>query len=205
MNKHISTIGMVGLGVLLLAAPVFADDQLALKTIVDKDSYKTGVDFVRSLKQRGGQIDLDLVIRGMKDGLTGENMLMSDEDLRKDFATRERESAEKQAQTASPRDTSSADAGRNSEPSAPQKQIDPEGRPEHQAAPNAALALKDGQTQTPVRIGQSGRIAPVNAGMAGKSVIEIDRARSETRSRALELRRKMIEQNRRNREMAGRM
>jgi len=68
-------------GVLLLASQVGAGDMQALKTQTDKDNYSIGVDIVRKLKQQGGVINLDLVIQGMKDEITGEQLLVSEDDI----------------------------------------------------------------------------------------------------------------------------
>jgi len=187
---------MAGLGVLLMAAPLYAEDQMVLKTGTDRDSYSTGVDIVRTLQQQGGQIDLDLVIRGMKDGLTGDNMLMSEADLQKALAARQSETMEKQKQAANQRDktrAASADAGQNSEPAVPQKQDVPE-RAEDPVPSHAAFAKKEGQTQKTGQAGVNGQILPT---YAGKSVAEIGQIRSATRSRARELRKQSIAQGQR--------
>ena len=69
------------LGVLLLACQVGAEETLVLKTQKDKDNYNTGVKIVRSLKQQGGEINLDVVIQGMKDELTGEGHILTEDNV----------------------------------------------------------------------------------------------------------------------------
>jgi hypothetical protein len=64
-----------------MAAPLYAEEQTALKTRADKESYGTGVEFVRTLQQRAGAVNLDLVIQGMKDALTGEKLLLSESEI----------------------------------------------------------------------------------------------------------------------------
>jgi len=54
-----------------------------LKTNRDKANYAIGVNVARNLRQQGIEIDLDLVMKGIKDGFSGGRLLMSDEDLRK--------------------------------------------------------------------------------------------------------------------------
>jgi hypothetical protein len=177
-------LGSMLLGVLLVAAPLCAEEQVTLKTGIDKDSYRTGVDIVRSLKQRGGQIDLDLVIRGMKDGLTGENMLLSDDELRKDLAARAPESAEKHTQAASQQDTThptSADVVPDNKAAASQTQINPE-RADDPVPSNAAFAKKETQAQ------KTGQFMPFT-----QSVAQRGQDRNALKVRALELRRQAIE------------
>ncbi len=66
------------LGVVLLAVQAFGGEPQVLKTQKDKENYCTGIEFVRTLKQQGGAVDLDLVIQGIKDGLTGAKLLMTE-------------------------------------------------------------------------------------------------------------------------------
>lgn len=184
-------LGSMLLGVLLVAAPLCAEEQVTLKTGIDKDSYRTGVDIVRSLKQRGGQIDLDLVIRGMKDGLTGENMLLSDDELRKDLAARAPESAEKHTQAASQQDTThptSADVVPDNKAAASQTQINPE-RADDPVPSNAAFAKKETQAQkTGQGNGAISQFVPFT-----QSVAQRGQDRNALKVRALELRRQAIE------------
>jgi hypothetical protein len=77
------------LGVVLLAGQAFGGEQQVLTTQKDKENYSTGVEFVRNLKQQGGAIDLDLVIQGIKDGLTGEKLLMTEAEIRMIMAARQ--------------------------------------------------------------------------------------------------------------------
>jgi FKBP-type peptidyl-prolyl cis-trans isomerase FklB len=72
---------MTVIGILLLAAQVFAGETPALKTMKEKVSYGLGVDMSRSFKRQGIAVDVDLVIKGLKDGLSGEKLLMPEEDL----------------------------------------------------------------------------------------------------------------------------
>jgi len=54
-----------------------------LKTQKDKVNYAIGVNLIGSFKQQGIDIDLDLVIRGMKDTLSGKKLLMTESEIRK--------------------------------------------------------------------------------------------------------------------------
>lgn len=74
---------MAVLGVVLLTAQVSGEETTVLKTEKDKVSYAIGIDLARNMKRQGIEIDLNLFIRGLKDGLSGEKLLMTEEDLRK--------------------------------------------------------------------------------------------------------------------------
>jgi hypothetical protein len=184
----------------LLVSPLSAADPVALKTEGDKINYAIGVSMINNVKQQGGEVNLDLVIKGMMDGLTGEKLLLTEDELRRVLAARQSELAEKQKQAANQRDTArspSVDAGRNNEPAAPKKQDRPEqGNDQFQS--NATLAKQEGQAQKTGQGAQSGRITPNKVGTAkvGTTVLERDSVRSETRKRAFEKRREMLQQRR---------
>ena len=72
---------MVALGVVFLAAQVSAGEAPALKTKKEKLSYATGVDLVRNFQRQGVEVDKDLFLRGVKDGLSGGTFLMSDQEI----------------------------------------------------------------------------------------------------------------------------
>lgn len=74
--------GMVVLGVLLLASTGYAGEPETLKTDKEKASYTVGVDMARSLRTQGLDVDLDLVVRGMRAEMSGEKLLLSDEELK---------------------------------------------------------------------------------------------------------------------------
>jgi hypothetical protein len=76
---------------LLAAASVNAEEQLILKNQKEKENYTTGVYIVRALKERKGEINLDIVIKGMKDEVTGESLLISEYELREIKAALESE------------------------------------------------------------------------------------------------------------------
>ncbi len=70
------------LGILLLTAQVIPAETPALKTQKDKESYGIGVSTARNFKRQGIEVDLDTFIKGLKDGLSGGKLLMSEKDLR---------------------------------------------------------------------------------------------------------------------------
>jgi FKBP-type peptidyl-prolyl cis-trans isomerase FkpA len=72
---------MVVLGVVLLAAQVVSGETTVLKTPKEKQSYGLGVDMGKNLKRQGSEMDLDVVLRGMKDVMNNDKLQMSDEEL----------------------------------------------------------------------------------------------------------------------------
>ena len=95
-------------GAVLLAAQVSAEEPPALKTMKDKMSYATGADLVRSFERQGIEVDKDIFLRGVKDGLSGGTLLLSDEEInklmklfmgeqKKRYAERKRQKAELKA------------------------------------------------------------------------------------------------------------
>jgi len=178
MTNIMTRIGMAGLVVLLMAAPLYAEDQLVLKTQKDRENYATGVEFVKKLKQQGGAVNLDLVIRGMQDELTGETLLMTDQDVPTAVAALK----------------TSSDAGQKSEPAVPQKQINPK-RGDERVQPNATFVKEDGRAQkTGQGGGVNGQITPTRSGM---TVAERGQIRHANKLRALEIRRQTLEQGQR--------
>jgi hypothetical protein len=110
---------MAILGAFLLVAQVSADEPLVLKTQKEKVSYAIGIDVMKALKQQGIQVDMDLVIKGMKDLLSGEKLLLSDSDPRKTMAEFQAELRLKQRQA---RGTMVEDARKRGEASAGREQ-----------------------------------------------------------------------------------
>ena len=85
-------------GMMLMSLQVQAEELQPLKTQKDKVSYGIGVDMVRNFKRQGIEADLDLVIKGMRDGSTGVKLLMSDAEMKMTLADYQKELAGNQAQ-----------------------------------------------------------------------------------------------------------
>jgi FKBP-type peptidyl-prolyl cis-trans isomerase len=85
------------LGVLLLTAHC-TQEPTDLKTEKDKVNYGIGVSVGRNFKQQNMDVDVDLVVKGMKDELGGKKLLMSDDDLRKTMQAYQGELRRKQRQ-----------------------------------------------------------------------------------------------------------
>lgn len=85
-------------GVLIMSLQAQAEEPQQLKTRKDKISYGIGVDMVRNFKKQGVEVDLDLVIKGMRDGLSGAKLLMGDAEMKMSLNDYQKELAGKQAQ-----------------------------------------------------------------------------------------------------------
>jgi len=83
-------------GMLFAAVQVQAAEQKPLKTQKEKISYGIGVDMVKNFKQQGLEVDLDAVIRGMRDGASGGKLLLSEAESRKILSDYNRDLKSKQ-------------------------------------------------------------------------------------------------------------
>ncbi len=70
------------LALLLLVAQAGADEAPVLKTQKDETSYGIGVDVARNFQRLGLDLDLDLLIKALRDVYAGGKLLMSEEELR---------------------------------------------------------------------------------------------------------------------------
>ena len=86
------------LGFMLLMAQVGCEEKQVLKTEQDKVNYGIGVSVGRNFKQQGMEIDVDMVIKGLKDELTGKKLLLSDEEIRKTMTAYQQDLRRKQMQ-----------------------------------------------------------------------------------------------------------
>jgi FKBP-type peptidyl-prolyl cis-trans isomerase FklB len=71
----------MGLG--LVVAHAGAEEMPVLKTQKEMVSYGIGVNIAKSFKKDDVEFDMDLLVRGMKDGLSGDKLLMPERDIRK--------------------------------------------------------------------------------------------------------------------------
>lgn len=85
---------MVVLGVVLLAVPAFAGDTPVLKTPIERQSYGLGVEMGKNLKRQGAEMDPEIVVRGMKDSMKGDKLLLTNDEL---LATMRNFAAERKA------------------------------------------------------------------------------------------------------------
>jgi FKBP-type peptidyl-prolyl cis-trans isomerase FklB len=84
-------------GVVLLTAQC-AQEPTDLKTEKDKMNYGIGVSVGRNFKQQGMDVDVNLVVKGLKDELTGKKLLISDDELRKTMTAYQQDMRRKQMQ-----------------------------------------------------------------------------------------------------------
>lgn len=98
MKPKMTTKGMAVLGIWLLAAQAGAGEPQPPRTQKEKVSYTIGVDTARVLRQQGIEVDLDTLVQGLRDGMSGEKLLMTDLDLLDTRNATQKELARKQAE-----------------------------------------------------------------------------------------------------------
>jgi FKBP-type peptidyl-prolyl cis-trans isomerase FklB len=64
------------------SSQVWSAEKTVLKTDKDKLSYSIGVSIGRNLKMDGTDIDLNLLVKGVKSSMAGEQTLLSDKEIR---------------------------------------------------------------------------------------------------------------------------
>jgi FKBP-type peptidyl-prolyl cis-trans isomerase FklB len=69
-------------GLVVATGQVWAAEKTVLKTDKDKLSYSIGASIGRNLKTDSTEIDLNLLIKGLKNSMTGEQMLLSEKEIR---------------------------------------------------------------------------------------------------------------------------
>jgi FKBP-type peptidyl-prolyl cis-trans isomerase FklB len=84
------------LGAILLAAPARAAAPAVPATEKEKKSYSMGVDVGRNFKRLGIDVDLDMVVRGLRDGYAGGKLQLSEEEMRSIGAAFQAEMRQKQ-------------------------------------------------------------------------------------------------------------
>lgn len=85
------------LGMVLLTAQC-AQEPTDLKTEKDKVNYAIGISVARSFKQQGMEVDVDMVVKGLKDELTSKKILLSEDELRKTMTAYQQDRKLKQMQ-----------------------------------------------------------------------------------------------------------
>ena len=69
--------------VLLVVALAYAEEQPILKSRKEKLSYLIGVDIGRNVKARSADVDLNALVLGVKDSLTGNQLRLTEEEMKK--------------------------------------------------------------------------------------------------------------------------
>lgn len=103
--------GICLLLLLLTASRAGAEDAAALGTNREKSSYALGINLIGNLKQQGIEMDLELVIKGMRDAFSGGKLLMSEEEVRKFISLYQNEVRLKQAKSSTAASTANKKAG----------------------------------------------------------------------------------------------
>jgi FKBP-type peptidyl-prolyl cis-trans isomerase len=91
-------VAIMVIGMLVLAGQAYGADESALKSDKDKLSYTFGANFGKSLKQQEIEINTDIFIKGMKDGLSGGKMVLTDQEMKETMTSFQKEMAAKQAE-----------------------------------------------------------------------------------------------------------
>jgi FKBP-type peptidyl-prolyl cis-trans isomerase FklB len=99
MTLKMTLKGMAFLVVALMTAQVCAEEPQVMKTQKDKLNYSIGVTVIRNFKQQGLEIDLDAVVKGMKDAHSGGKLLMTDGEIHKTMTSFHKELRLKQTQS----------------------------------------------------------------------------------------------------------
>src|SRR6059058_2893864 len=94
LMKHIRIV----LAGILLAAPAFAQQSAPLKDDKEKVSYSIGLDIGSTFKKQYMDIDTDVLMRGLKDGLSGAKPAMSEEEIKATMTAYSKTMMEKAAQ-----------------------------------------------------------------------------------------------------------
>ena len=92
------SVWMAVLAVLVIAGSVVAEEPVSLKSQKDKISYIIGLDIGNNLKRQSADVDLDILLRGMKDALSGTKPVLSENEIREVTTAFRQEMAKKQAE-----------------------------------------------------------------------------------------------------------
>jgi len=82
----------------LLTGQAFGADETIFKSQKDKVSYTIGVFSGKNLKQQSVDVDPDIMLRGIKDALSGEKILMTDQEMQEVMVAFQKELTAKQAE-----------------------------------------------------------------------------------------------------------
>jgi FKBP-type peptidyl-prolyl cis-trans isomerase FklB len=91
---------MALLVVVLFAIPAGAEDAATLATQKDKVSYGIGMNIGKNLKRDGIDVDEALLLKGLRDGISGGKALLSEDEYRATMTALQKDLMEKQAEAA---------------------------------------------------------------------------------------------------------
>src|SRR5450631_2577993 len=72
---------MVVCGLALVASPVWSAEKTELKTDKDKLSYSIGISIGKNFKSDGTEVDVNLMMEGLKTSISGGKPLLSDKEI----------------------------------------------------------------------------------------------------------------------------
>ncbi len=73
---------IISLCMVLAVSPAFGAEKAELKTQKDKVSYAIGMDMGNSLKKNSIEVDPEMLVKGMRDALSGGKTLMTEQEVR---------------------------------------------------------------------------------------------------------------------------
>ncbi len=88
------------LGVVLLAGQANAEEKKQFQTPKEKQSYSIGADIGSKLKAQSIDIDPDMLAQGIKDAVSGNKLLLTEQEINETLSTLQKELMEKQAKRA---------------------------------------------------------------------------------------------------------
>jgi len=88
---------LIGMVMAALTAPVLAEDRATLKDAKDKVSYSIGLDIGMTFKKQKMELNSDALAAGVKDGLSGVQPLLTEDEVRQVMMTFSKEMTEKTA------------------------------------------------------------------------------------------------------------
>jgi len=71
----------------LAGGTLFAAEDSPFKSSMDKASYALGANIGKQLKQNNAEVNVDVYINGLKDGMSGGKVLLTDEQIRETLMT----------------------------------------------------------------------------------------------------------------------
>lgn len=96
MKSHLITAGIF----LLVPALLFSQGKVPLKTQKDKVSYSIGLDFGKNMKRQAIDLNLEQLLRGIKDGVGGATPAMTDAEIQECMTAFQKEMMTKMADKA---------------------------------------------------------------------------------------------------------
>ena len=81
-----------------MAGPAFGADETILQSQKDKVSYTIGVYSGKNLKQQSVDVDPDIMVKGIKDCLSGGKTLLTDQEMQEVMTALQKELTAKQAE-----------------------------------------------------------------------------------------------------------